>query len=115
MVLPISTWPPSVPNVAVGVLVSLLSAPHPASPIIATAAVMPIKTCVRMVPRFRWGRTERGRSRRDAVDPVRHAQFPSAIPDDRFAALVEDGLVEAVDGDVVDHIVGDDHVPATLH
>src|SRR4051812_46332213 len=115
MVLPISTWPPSEPNVAVGVLLSLLSAPQPARPMAATAAVTAIKTRVRMVPRFRWVRKQRGRSRGNAVDPVRHAQLSSAIPDHRVAVLIEDGLVGAVNSDVVDHVVGHNGVRRALH
>src|SRR5215218_159192 len=49
------------------------------------------------------------------LDVVRHAQFTAAVPDERCAVLVEDRLIPAVNGDVVDHVVGDDDVPVALN
>src|SRR3954454_9892489 len=103
MVLPISTCAPDEPAVAVGVLVSLLSEPQPASPSAMAAVAQPATNdCVRMSGGY-------------PVDPVDHSQFAAAVPHERFAALVEDRLVVAVHDHVVDDVVGDDDVRRALH
>src|SRR4029077_6595 len=98
MVLPISTCAPDEPAVAVGLLVSLLSEPQPASPRAQAAiAQQAIREGVRISGGY-------------AVDAVRHAQFTAAVPYGRFAVLVEHRLVIAVHDDVVNDVVGDDDV-----
>src|SRR5947209_10966873 len=49
------------------------------------------------------------------TDAIDHAQFATAVPDERLAVLVEDRLVGAVDGDVVDDVVGNDGVTRAHH
>src|ERR1700687_1417361 len=103
MVLAISTCAPDVPAVAVGALESLLWEPQPASPSAQTAIAAPAtKEWVRMSGGY-------------PIDTVRHAQFTAAVPHDRGAALVEDGLIVAVHDDILPDVVGDDDVGRTLH
>src|SRR5947199_2669116 len=103
MVLPISIAAPDEPAVAVGLFDSLPFEPQPASTS-AQAAIAPpaIRDCVRISGSY-------------PVDAVRHAQFAAAVPYIRLAALVEDGLIVAVDDDVVDDVVGDDDIRRALH
>src|ERR1700742_3551112 len=98
MVLPISTAAPDEPAVAVGALVSLLSEPQPASPTAHTAtAAQAMAEAIRMSGGY-------------PIDAIGHPQFTTAVPHHRIAALVEHRLVGSVHDDVVDDVVGDDHV-----
>src|SRR6202034_536906 len=54
-------------------------------------------------------------SRPDVTDAVDHAEFATAIPHERLAAFVEHRLVRAVNGDVVDDVVGDHGVARAHH
>src|SRR3981081_1293376 len=116
MVLPTWTWPRDVPAVGVGVLVFLLWEPQPASPSVAadtaTAAMQPISLAeyTRMIPR-----SSTTRLCGYPIDAVGHAQFTAAVPHGRFAVLVEDSLVIAVDDDVVDDVVGHHDIRRPLH
>src|SRR4029079_9413047 len=49
------------------------------------------------------------------VDAVCHPEFAAAVPHDGWAVLVEHRLVVAVHRDVVDDVVGHDHVRGALH
>src|ERR1700682_130514 len=121
MVLPTSTLAPDVPAVAVGVLVSLLAEPQPASPTTAavrtTAPTPPtsLGASTRMVPRFLVNRSRRRWLCGCPIDSVGHAQFTPAVPHKWLAVVIEHRLVVAIDGDVVDDVVGDHEVRGTLH
>src|ERR1700730_978468 len=49
------------------------------------------------------------------TDAIGHTEFATAVPHDWIPAFVEDRLVGAVHGDVVDDIVGDDGVTRAHH
>src|SRR5271155_553201 len=51
----------------------------------------------------------------DVTDAIGHAEFATAVPHERLTAFVEDRLVGAIHGDVVDDVVGDDGVTRAHH
>src|SRR5689334_15138518 len=126
MVLPISTCAPDEPAVAEGEFVSLLFEPHPARARAATPiAAIEIRDGARMCslasssaarpPGWPASVRREARLRGNAVDAVGHAEFASAVDHGGRTRPVVDGLIEPVNRDVVDDVLGDDHVRRALN